>query len=639
MVSASPLAPDPESNQSSTGSSPQLSIKRPAQPGFRDKFSARDVESLSAASQAWLDWQCKLISGVIQGAVFQTKEAALVAVQAAFPRNMKSRLSVKGSSLCEFATQALASDEPVAFQQNMPGDGSGDVAAIGSKGKCDFVSLKVPVAGNNCIVVLQVSSRSKAQLGAVIQLLQWGGHWLSSLNEHLETDADSADELLQVVMAAESVYAACISVVNDVCKRYECEKVSIGIVQGSTVRLVAISQLADFDRRQQLVQMIEATIDESIDQQSILSIPEMEQEQQNLVPAHRQLHSQQPGQALATIPLLSGHTTIGGILLARTIEKPFESLELAHCREYVSQVAPALDLLCKSQESFYKRLLRQCKAVARQFMQPDSLQQRWKTIAASLAVVAVLFFPVTHHVSALANIEGSDKQLLVSPQSGYINSAHFRAGDQVAKGDVIATLDDRDLLMDRDKWQSELSKVNTSFSQALGSRNRAEIALLQAQKQQVTAELTLVEQQLSRSVLKAPFDGVLVSGDLNQSLGAPVETGEVLFELASLEDFRLILSVSESDVASVKSGQEGKLRLSALPGQTYNANIENLMPVSISENGKNVFRLEAALADGDAQLRPGMHGVAKIATERDPLIWVLIHPLVEKLSLWFWSIL
>ena len=48
---------------------------------------------------------------------------------------------------------------------------------------------------------------------------------------------------------------------------------------------------------------------------------------------------------------------------------------------------------------------------------------------------------------------------------------------------------------------------------------------------------------------------------------------------------------------------------------------------------------EATLADGDQQLRPGMHGVAKIATERDPLIWVLIHPLIEKLSLWFWSIL
>ena len=440
-------------------------------------------------------------------------------------------------------------------------------------------------------------------------------------------------------MAAESVYAAGISIVNDVSNRFGCDKVSIGIVEGLTVRLVAISQLADFDRRQQLVQMIEAAIDESIDQQSMLTMPAIGKEQQNLLPAHRQLHNQQAGQTFASIPLTSGNTTIGGLCLTRTIDKPFNKAELAQCSEYVGKVAPALDLLCKSQESLFKRVKRQSSVMAAQLLQPGSLRERWKTLAASAALIAVFFFPVTHHVSALANIEGADKQLLVSPQSGYINSAHFRAGDQVAEGDVIATLDDRDLLMDRDKWKSELSKVNTTFSQALGSRNRAEIALLQAQKKQVSAELTLVEQQLSRSVLKAPFDGVLVSGDLNQSLGAPVETGQVLFELASLEDFRLILSVSENDVAAVRAGQEGKLRLSALPGQTYTANIENLMPVSVSENGKNVFRLEATLADGDQQLRPGMHGVAKIATERDPLIWVLIHPLIEKLSLWFWSIL
>jgi len=643
MVSASPLASDPEPNQTPSGSSPLLLEKKLAKRGIREKFSASNAESLASATDAWLDWQCKLISGVQQAAVFQTRGSSVVSVQACFPRNKKSGLSMRSTLLREFAVQALTSDEAVAFQQKVHDHqaASADVGANagGEKTICDFIALKVPVAGNDCIVALQVSARSKPQLGAVVRLLQWGGHWLSSLNEHLEPEEDSAADLLQSVMTAESVSAACISIVNDVCKRFACDKVSIGIVEGFTVRLVAISQLADFDRRQQLVQMIEATIDESIDQQSILSLPAIKKNKQNLLPAHRQLQSQQPDQALATIPLDVADTTIGGVLLTRAIAKPFATDELDHCREYIAKVAPALDLLCKSQEGLFQRLKRQSGVLVNQFLQPGSLQQRWKTIAASAALIAVLFFPVTHHVSALANIEGADKQLLVSPQSGYINSAHFRAGDQVAKGDVIATLDDRDLLMDRDKWKSELAKVNTSFSQALGSRNRAEIALLQAQKQQVTAELTLVEQQLSRSILTAPFDGVLVSGDLNQSLGAPVETGQVLFELASLEDFRLILSVSESDVASVKPGQESKLRLSALPGQTYSASIENLMPISISENGENVFRLEATLAEVDKQLRPGMHGVAKIATERDPLIWVLIHPLIEKLSLWFWAVL
>ena len=415
MVSASPLASDTESNEAPFRASAQLHAKNPAQPGFRDKFSARDVESLAAASDAWLDWQCKLISGVAHGAVFQTKGTALVAIQAAFPRNAKAKLAENSSSLRKFATQALTSEEPVAFQQNVPGNEAENVAiadlptADESKGNFDYVALKVPVAGNDCIVVLQVSSRSKPQLGAVIQLLQWGGHWLSSLNEHLDSDESPADDLLQNVMAAESVYAASISIVNDVSNRFSCDKVSIGIVDGLTVRLVAISQLADFDRRQQLVQMIEAAIDESIDQQSMLTMPAIGKEQQNLLPAHRQLHNQQAGQTFASIPLTSGNTTIGGLCLTRTIDKPFNTAELAQCSEYVGKVAPALDLLCKSQESLFKRVKRQSSVMAAQLLQPGSLRERWKTLAASAALIAVFFFPVTHHVSALANIEGADK--------------------------------------------------------------------------------------------------------------------------------------------------------------------------------------------------------------------------------------
>ena len=48
--------------------------------------------------------------------------------------------------------------------------------------------------------------------------------------------------------------------------------------------------------------------------------------------------------------------------------------------------------------------------------------------------------------------------------------------------------------------------------------------------------------------MRAPFDGVLVSGDLSHSVGAPVERGEVLFELAPLDDYLVVLEVPEAEV-------------------------------------------------------------------------------------------
>ena len=207
----------------------------------------------------------------------------------------------------------------------------------------------------------------------------------------------------------------------------------------------------------------------------------------------------------------------------------------------------------------------------------------------------------------------------------------------VETGDVLATLDDRDLLIDKNKWRGELNKLETSFSQALTARDRSQIGLLQAKKQQVSAELELVEQKLARTRVVAPFSGVLVSGDLNQSLGAPVEIGQTLFEIASLEDFRLLLSVAEQDVARIEPGQSSRVRLSSMPGQSFEATVEELIPVSVQDDGKNVFRLQAAIASGNNELRPGMQGIAKISTERDPLIWIVLHPLFDKLRLSLWS--
>ena len=56
-----------------------------------------------------------------------------------------------------------------------------------------------------------------------------------------------------------------------------------------------------------------------------------------------------------------------------------------------------------------------------------------------------------------------------------------------------------------------------------------------AQINQAEAQLALAEEKLARATLVAPFDGIVVSGDLSQQLGTPVEQGKLLFEIAPLE--------------------------------------------------------------------------------------------------------
>jgi multidrug efflux pump subunit AcrA (membrane-fusion protein) len=137
--------------------------------------------------------------------------------------------------------------------------------------------------------------------------------------------------------------------------------------------------------------------------------------------------------------------------------------------------------------------------------------------------------------------------------------------------------------------------------------------------------------------LVAPFAGIVARGDLSQSLGSPVERGEVLFEVAPLDDYRIIVEIDERDISMVSAGQTGKLTLAALPGESFELRVQRIIPVSTSEGGRNFFRAEANVESPPALLRPGMEGVAKVEVGRGTLLWIWTHNMTDWLRLWLWS--
>ena len=106
---------------------------------------------------------------------------------------------------------------------------------------------------------------------------------------------------------------------------------------------------------------------------------------------------------------------------------------------------------------------------------------------------------------------------------GYVATAPVRAGAQVRRGDVLATLDDRDLRLEQARYRSEADQAEQKYHDANARRDRTAAAQASAQQRQAQAQLDLVDEKLSRSRITAPLDGLVVSGDLTQLLGSPVE--------------------------------------------------------------------------------------------------------------------
>ena len=260
--------------------------------------------------------------------------------------------------------------------------------------------------------------------------------------------------------------------------------------------------------------------------------------------------------------------------------------------------------------------------------------------AAVVAVLTVLYLSVataTFRVTAPATLEGEVMRVAVAPIEGFIAEAPARAGDLVRAGDVLAVLDDRDLLLEQRNLQTQRDRVESEYLEAMARQERVEMNLLAARMEQADVQLDLVAEQIARLSIVAPIDGIVVSGDLSQSIGAPVQQGDPLFEVAPLDTYRLMLRVDERDVAYVNTAQKGAVVLAATPETTHGFTIERMTPVSLSEEGATYFLVEASLDEAPEQLRPGMEGVGKIDISEQRQIWIVTRRFNDWFRLWVWS--
>lgn len=257
----------------------------------------------------------------------------------------------------------------------------------------------------------------------------------------------------------------------------------------------------------------------------------------------------------------------------------------------------------------------------------------------ALAILGLCFVQGTFNVSATAVVKSDKKQLLLSPLDGFIANSLVRPGDHVVSGQLLASLDDQDLRLEKVKWEGKKNQLRKSYNKALSSLDRIELNIIKAQTGQAIAELNLVENQLKRTTIMAPFDGVVVAGDLSQSLGSPVKRGDILYEIAPVQQFRILLKVDESDIAAINFGQKGTVRLSSIPDEDIGIIIEKITPVSVPGDGKNLFHVEATLQDvKDQRLTPGMSGVAKVEVGERAYMWIWFHRVIDWIRLLIWRL-
>lgn len=467
------------------------------------------------------------------------------------------------------------------------------------------------------IVSLALADLPSLNTQRLVRQLHWGAGWLMRLGDSFATRAlqgrldrarfviDANAAMLDQATPQESALA----LVNLLALRFEATLVQLARVRQLAAKTVTRSNAAWFDARTQLVRRAEAAMNEAIDERALITWPPREGEPPAAAAIADYAHEQKAG-GLAIVPLMHGGVVDGVLLFERG--HPFSEAETEAMEVAALSIAPLLALQWVAAESLPARLRRSLKDAAR--FATDSSRPALKLGAVALAalLVAGVLVPVEQKVTAHSLIEGEVQRAAVAPFAGYVQKAVARAGDNVKAGQLIATLDDKDLRLDRLRLESELEVSLRKEREAIAIGNRVDMRLAAAQAGQTRAQLDLVLEKLQRVQIVAPYDGVIVKGDLSQQIGSPVEQGKVLFEIAPLDAWRVVIEVDERDMSLVAPGQQGQIVLTSLPGQRFDFTLKRITAVSTPQDGRNFFRAEAQLAQLDARLRPGLEGVAKI---------------------------
>lgn len=452
------------------------------------------------------------------------------------------------------------------------------------------------------------------------------------------SDAASVLRLQGLLLRHGSLADAALAMASELAATLQGDVVALGAVAGggAAVEILALSGRAGLAADQMQQRRLAAAMQESIDQGCAVVYPPVAGTPMRIVLAHADLHAA-GGQVTATTVLVHEGRVIGALLAQWPGAAPPDAIRLALLDSLAHAAGPALALRRCAERGWRTRLADTLRAGWRRAMRRGDPLPMLVAGAVLAGLVLLTALPVQHRVGAPARVEGAVQRVVPSPLDGFLHKSHVRPGDQVRAGDLLAELTDQDLALERRKLEAAVNQHENAYAAALARADRAQFVITQGKAVEARAQLDLVRQQIARTRLLAPIDGVVIKGDLGQALGAPVQRGEALLTIAPADRYRVIVEVDERDVAWVRPGVAGQLALSAWPGERLAIVVGHVTPVAAVRDGRNAFEVEARLAGPAPMLRPGLQGVAKIEAGERSLAWIWGHHAADWLRLAWWS--
>ncbi len=195
--------------------------------------------------------------------------------------------------------------------------------------------------------------------------------------------------------------------------------------------------------------------------------------------------------------------------------------------------------------------------------------QRNLILAALVALGIVMLLPLPYKISAELELQPVQHRFIAVPFDGPLESSHVRPGDIVSKGDLLATINPREVQYELASIRAELNRAVQEKKGLMVEHDFAGSKIAALESERLRLQTDLLQHRRDNLEIHSPLSGVVVSGDLKQSEGMPMSRGETLFEIAPLGEMVVEIAVPETDIVHVREGMQVDFYVHALPTRAW----------------------------------------------------------------------
>ena len=248
---------------------------------------------------------------------------------------------------------------------------------------------------------------------------------------------------------------------------------------------------------------------------------------------------------------------------------------------------------------------------------------------------AIALWPVKYRVACDAQVQPVRQRMIATPFEATLLETNVQPGDHVKSGDVLVHLDGRPLRLELESISTEIQQAAKEHNIALHTSQIADAQQAKLRKRGLERRRDILTDRLNRLNVVSPIDGVIVSGDLQQYIGSPLEIGQTIVEIAPLDKMAFEIEIPEFEIGLVEPNAETRVRVGAIGGESYRSNIDVIYPAAEIRNDQSVFVARVEVDNTDGKLRPGMQGDAVTYGPVRPQIWSWVRGSWERI---LWSV-